>query len=121
MELIQAMKIIEALHLGKSPETEEPLAQGSICLREDVKQALEMALERLAWSVKKKAREQGMPPNQGKPWTPGEDAQLSSEFDQSLPETEISQMHGRTRWAIVKRLEHLGKIPASERTLARAA
>jgi hypothetical protein len=37
MELIAATKIVEALHLGKSPETDEPLPPGSICLQEDVK------------------------------------------------------------------------------------
>ena len=39
------MKIPRALHLGKSPETEEPLPQDSIGLQQEVKAALEVALD----------------------------------------------------------------------------
>ena len=49
--------------------------------------ALEVALERLAWSANQKAREQSLP-NQGKPWSPAEDAQLVHEFDQALSQRE---------------------------------
>jgi hypothetical protein len=120
MELIAAMKIVQALHLGKSPETDEPLPAGSICLQEDVKAALEVALERLAWSVNQKTREQSVP-NQGKPWSQDEDAQLGREFDQSLSEREMAQAHGRSQWAINKRLERLGKIPALQPAVQRAS
>jgi len=120
MELIAAMKIVQALHLGKSPETDEPLPAGSICLQEDVKAALEMALERLTWSANQKTREQSVP-NQGKPWPPDEDAQLAREFDQSLSEREMAQAHGRSQWAINRRLERLGKIPASQPAVQRAS
>lgn len=54
-----------------------------------------------------------LPPNQGKPWPPDEDAQLAREFEQSLSEPEMAQLHGRTQWAIVKRLGRLGKIPVA--------
>lgn len=121
MELIAAMKIIRTLHLGQSPETEEPLPADSVCMRADVKEALEMALERLAFSANQKTREQNQPANQGKPWSPNEDAQLAQEFDRSLPEGEMAQIHGRSQWAITKRLERLGKIPASEPALPQAA
>src|SRR5258706_6264970 len=121
MELIAAMNIVRALHLGKSPETEEPLPPGSICVEEAVKRALEVALEQLAWAANQKPREQNLPPNQGKPWSPSEDAQLASEFDQSLAEREIAEIHGRSQWAITRRLERLGKIPASEPALQRAS
>jgi len=33
MDLIAAMNIVQALHLGKSPETDEPLPPGSIACR----------------------------------------------------------------------------------------
>ena len=120
MELIAAMKIVRSLHLGKSPETDEPLPPDSICLQEDVKAALEVALERLAWSANQKAREQNLP-NQGKPWSPDEDALLAREFDQSLSEREMAQAHGRSQWAITRRLERLGKIPASEPAVQRVS
>jgi hypothetical protein len=120
MELITAMKIVRALHLGKSPETEEPLPADSICLREDVKAALEVALERLAWSANQKAREESLP-NQGKPWLPDEDAQLAREFERSLSQREMAQAHGRSQWAITRRLERLGKIPASEPAMRQAS
>jgi hypothetical protein len=117
MELIAAMKIV---HLGKSPETDEPLSPDSICLQEDVKAALEVALEQLAWSANQKAREQSFP-NQGKAWSPDEDAQLAREFDQSLSERDVAQAHGRSQWAITRRLERLGKIPAPEPAAQRAS
>jgi hypothetical protein len=120
MELMAATKIVQALYLGKSPETDKPLPPGSICLQEDVKAALEVALERLTWPVNQKAREQSVP-NQGKPWSPGEDAQLAREFDQSLSEREMAQAHGRSQWAINRRLERLGKIPASQPAVQRAS
>jgi hypothetical protein len=121
MELITAMKVIRVLHQERVPETEELLPPGSICTREDVREALQIALESLSWSVNEKLREAALPPNSGKPWTSNEDAQLAGEFDQSLAAGEIAIMHGRTKWAILKRLEHLGKIPPSEPSLPRAA
>jgi hypothetical protein len=120
MELIAAVKMVQALHLGKSPETDEPLPPGSICLQEDVKAALEVALERLTWSVNQKTREQSVP-NQGKPWSPDEDDQLLQEFDQSLSEREMAQAHGRSQWGINRRLERLGKIPPSQPEVQRAS
>lgn len=121
MELQMAMKIIRALHQGKCPETEVALPEGSVCLKADVRQALAVALDRLAWSVNEKLREDSLPPNSGKPWTAEEDTLLTAEFDQSLALREIGVMHGRTRFAIQKRLEHLGKMPASESGAVRAA
>ncbi len=121
MELITAMKIIRTLHLGKSPETEAPLPVDSVCMRADVKEALEIALERLAFSANQNGSQHNLPPNQGKAWSPNEDAQLAQEFDRSLPEGEMAQIHGRSQWAITKRLERLGKIPASEPALPQAA
>jgi hypothetical protein len=121
MELIAAMNIVRALHSGQLPNTDEPLPPESICLREDVKAALEVALERLAWAANQKPREQNLPPNQGKPWSPNEDAQLVREFDESLSEREIAQIHGRSQWAITKRLERLGRLPAPEPALPRAS
>jgi hypothetical protein len=69
MDLIAAMKIVRALHAGKSPESDEPLPSDSICLRDDARAALEVALEKIAWSANQKVREQTLP-NQGKPWSP---------------------------------------------------
>jgi len=120
MDLIAAMKIIRVLHMGKVPETEEALPEGSVCLREDVKGALEVALERLAWSANQSTRVQDLLPNQGKPWSPAEDAQLAREFDESLAQPEMAQLHGRSQWAITRRLERLGKIPAAQQALPQA-
>jgi hypothetical protein len=120
MEANAAMKIVRALHTGTSPQTEEPLPPGSICLEEEVKAALGVALDQLAALANQKIREQNLP-NQGKPWSPDEDAQLAREFEQSLPKREMAQAHGRRRWAITRRLERLGKIPASTPTLSRAS
>jgi len=120
MEVIDAMKIVRALHSGKSHKDEEPLPGDSICLEDDVKAALEVALERLAWSANQKVREQSLP-NQGKPWSPDEDSQLAREFDQALSERDMAKAHGRSQWAFTRRLERLGKIPASGRALQRAS
>ena len=121
MEIVTAMNLVRSLHLGKSPETGEPLPSDSICLREDVRGALEVALEHLAGAANQKARQQSQPPNQGKPWSPAEDVQLASEFEQAIPEREMARVHGRSQWAITRRLERLGKVPATERSLTNAA
>lgn len=121
MELLTAMNIVRSLHLGKFPETGQPLPPDSICLREDVRGALEVALERLAWTANQQSREKSLPPNQGNPWSPAEDIQLAGEFDQSLSEGEMAQIHGRSQWAITRRLERLGKIAAAAPNLPLAS
>jgi hypothetical protein len=121
MELMAAMQIIRTLREGKIPDTNKTLEEGSVCERQDVREALGIALERLAWSVNEKLREQSMPPNSGKPWTAEEDGRLTAEFEQSLSAREIAIMHGRTRFGIQKRLEHLGKIPPSGDAAPKAA
>ena len=63
MELITAMKIIRALQQGKSPQTEEALLADSICLQQDVKEALTIALEKLADAANRMGRQQNLPPN----------------------------------------------------------
>ena len=120
MEVLAAMQIVRALHSGKSPKSDEPLPPRSICLDDEVRAALAVALEQLAWSANHKTGEQILP-NQGKPWSPDEDSQLAREFDQSLSEHDMAQAHGRSQWAITRRLERLGKIPASGTTLPRAS
>lgn len=60
MEVVAAMKILRSLQEGKIPDTDRVLEEGSVCERQDVREALGMALERLVWSVNEKLREQSM-------------------------------------------------------------
>jgi hypothetical protein len=52
---------------------------------------------------------------------PDEDAQLAREFERLLSQREMAQAHGRSQWAITRRLERLGKIPASEPAMRQAS
>jgi hypothetical protein len=121
MDRITAMKIIRTLHLGHFPDTDGPLPEDSICRREDVQQALSAALEDVADAANRSDKERNLPPNQGKPWSPDEDAQLAREFDASIAQPELARLHGRTQWAIVKRLERLGKVVLAQADTPKAA
>jgi hypothetical protein len=50
------------------------------------------------------------PPNCGRSWSHAEDAQVCSEFERGVGFSKIAEVHGRTRGAIVSRLQRLGRI-----------
>lgn len=60
-----------------------------------------------------------LPPAAGKPWTPDEDARLTSEFKTMKDFPAIAAMHQRTVGAISARLVRLGLIGPPERTAPR--
>jgi len=49
--------------------------------------------------------------NAGRPWTPGEDAELVRAFEAGARISQLARQHGRTRQAIQGRLYRLGKVP----------
>jgi len=110
MELIAAMNIVRALHLGKSPETDEPLPPGSICLQEDVKERWKWLLERLTWSANQKNREQSVP-NRESLGLPTKTLNWRESSIRHSRSARRHKAHGRSQWAINRRLERLGKIP----------
>ena len=121
MKAMEAVKIIGALSYGRSPFIDEALAQDSVFARTEVKEALQLAHERLVSAANAEMKKPNQPPNAGSPWKPAEDELLAKEFDQSVAIDEIARLHGRTRWAITTRLEHLGKIKLPDFVLPRTA
>jgi len=72
-----------------------------------VTRALHVAIE--AVDIEKKKC--GIASNVGKAWTAAEDEQLQQEFHAAVDFKEIAEIHGRSRGAILSRLEKLGEIP----------
>jgi hypothetical protein len=54
--------------------------------------------------------------NAGKPWTPGEEAELLRAFEAGTRIHDLARQHGRTPQAIHGRLYRLGKMPPWQRT-----
>lgn len=51
-----------------------------------------------------------LPANFGKPWTAGEDAEITMAYRGGVPIKEIAKNHSRTRSSVRLRLEKLGLI-----------
>jgi hypothetical protein len=107
MEIRGALEIIEALADGLDPETGEPAAQESALQQPDTVRALHLALTALGRGMSKQPHGTS---NSYNAWSAEEDAQLCKEFLAHVQFAEIANIHGRSRGAIVSRLEKLGKI-----------
>jgi len=108
----RALATLQALANGTDPVTGATLPAGSPYQHPDTVRALYHAirvLESAAGGSKRPAR--NAPGNSGKPWSPGEDAQLASAFDAGQSMEALAAAHGRSRFAIEARLAKLGKVP----------
>ncbi len=108
----RALATLQALANGTDPVTGATFPAGSPYQHADTVRALYhaiRALEVAAGGAKRPAR--NAPGNSGKPWSPGEDAQLISAFDAGQPMETLATTHGRSRFAIEARLAKLGKVP----------
>jgi len=108
----RALATLQALASGADPVTGTAFPPGSPYQHPDTVRALYhaiRALETVTTRPKRPARD--LPGNSGKPWSPGEDAQLVSAFDAGQPMETLAVTHGRTRFAIEARLAKLGKVP----------
>ena len=114
MELQQARAIVETLAQGIHPVTGELMdADGPYNEPTVIR-----ALFTVARALGGEGREPGQPaerrsaaPNQGKPWTPEDDAKLDAAFASGADLKPLAQELGRTTFALEARLVKLGRLP----------
>ena len=114
MDLTEARRILESLADGIDPETGSALEQSA-----EVAEALTIALGAIDAQIRRREREQSLPPNAGVSWTAADDRALAQEFDSGRSVAEIARAFGRTEGSIASRLVRIGKV--SDRQAARDA
>ena len=118
MDFVSARHILEALADGLDPATGEALPAGAPVASHEVAQALQTALDALDYRIKRQEREESLPSNAGKPWSPIEDRALEAAFA-GQPISGIAKRMARTEGSIAARLVRIGKVP--DRDTARRA
>jgi hypothetical protein len=110
MEMSRAVEIIEALMDGHDPYTGEVFEKASVYQNPDTVRALATALDLMKTRARHGHQRKGAPENAGKPWTEEETALLLEEFGKGVKMEAMAQNHGRTRYAILSKLDQLGKM-----------
>jgi hypothetical protein len=116
MELQAARQIIDTLAQGVHPVTGEVMPDDSpynappvIRALVAASRALEGKRPALAPRTERVARVQ--PSNQGKPWSPEDDARLEAAYAAGADLKLVAQELGRSHFGIESRLVKLGKLP----------
>lgn len=112
MEPTLTVAVLEALACGADPRTGAELAPGEVCRQDDVRAALEAALDCLK-RVGRKGLEP-LPKNAGKPWDAEETRALCKAFEEGRTVPQLMAAHRRTRGAIIARLRMSGLLPWPE-------
>ena len=113
MQLQTALPIVRALADGVDPHTGDIFDNASPYAEPKTLRALFSAVELMEREVEREKRRERLPANFGKPWTEGEDRQLTAEFDAGITIPDMARKHARTHSSIRLRLEKLGKIEPS--------
>ncbi len=108
MEFREALPIVRSLADGINPVDHATLPADSPYNMPAVVRALAAAVRALDWADRKTS----LPANTGRGWSIEEDEKLRKEFHSAIDFSEIARRHGRTRGAIITRLERLGEMPA---------
>lgn len=103
MDITRAKEIVRILADGVDPITGEILPEDSVYNSPEVIRALFTILEAVHTPPAKSS-----PANAGIPWTDDEEDQLRNELEANMQIKDIARVHGRTRGAILARLERLG-------------
>lgn len=115
MELQQARAIVEILAHGIHPITGELLDADGPYNDPAVIRALFTVARALndgeGKAPKEPAGRRAAAPNQGKPWTPEDDAKLDAAFAAGADLKPLAQELGRTSFALEARLVKLGRLP----------
>lgn len=109
MELERARTLLTELADGVDPLTGECLPSDSVCNRPEIIRALHCVLQHTAGGRKRPS-----PPNAGKPWTEADDSALLQMYDAGSDVGELKTHFQRSRIAIIRRLEHLGRVQPGE-------
>lgn len=105
MELERARTLLTELADGVDPLTGECLPPDSVCNRPEIIRALHCVLQHTAGGRKRPS-----PPNAGKPWTEADDSALLQMYDAGSDVGELKTHFQRSRTAIIRRLERLGRV-----------
>jgi DNA-binding NarL/FixJ family response regulator len=114
MELNEAKRVIEALAAGVDPRTGEIVGPDSVLESSQVVRALHVAMRVIEAQIRREASKTALPGNAGNPWTPEEEREVLRRYKIGESAGEIARRHGRTKGAIIARLEKLGLEPASD-------
>lgn len=109
MELERARTLLTELADGVDPLTGECLPSDSVCNRPEIIRALHCVLQHTAGGRKRPS-----PPNAGKPWTEADDQNLLQMYDAGSDVEALRTHFQRSRIAIIRRLEHLGRVQPGE-------
>lgn len=112
MELERARTLLTELADGVDPLTGECLPSDSVCNRPEIIRALHCVLQHTAGGRKRPS-----PPNAGKPWTEADDSALLQMYDAGSDVGELETHFQRSRTAIIRRLERLGRVQLLERVV----
>lgn len=96
---------------GKDPRTGAAIKDGSAILEDNVKEALNSALEAIK---SHHVLRMNLPANTGKPWSNKDDKKLSESYEKGINIELLAKEFKRTRGAIHARLIKLGKLEGSE-------
>lgn len=109
MELEHARALLTELADGVDPLTGECLPSDSVCNRPEIIRALHCVLQHTTGGRKRPS-----PPNAGKPWTEADDSALLQMYDAGSDVGELKTHFQRSRTAIIRRLERLGRVQPGE-------
>ena len=109
MELERARTLLTELADGVDPLTGECLPSDSVCNRPEIIRALHCVLQYVSDRPKRSAL-----PNAGKPWTEADETALMQMFDAGRSVEELKTHFQRSRTAIIRRLERLGRVQPGE-------
>lgn len=118
MEREQTLRILNALANGVHPATGEPFAPDSVYQHPDTVRALFEAVRAVGRDEPPPTGGAARPSGRGARWSEQEEELLSAGFDAGKAVDELAQLHHRTRAAIEARLFKLGKIDASQVSVA---
>lgn len=109
--------ILQALVRGTDPRTGQELPADTILQRVDVIRALIASLEAVKESEQRAMRRAQLPESVGQPWSEEEETRLREAFQRGDTTESLASSHRRTVRAVEARLERLGLIQASDRTV----
>jgi hypothetical protein len=109
--------ILQALVRGTDPRTGQELPADTILQRVDVIRALIASLEAVQESEQRANRRSHLPESVGQRWSEEEDTRLKEAFERGETTDSLALSHRRTVRAVEARLERLGLIQASDRTV----
>lgn len=104
-----ARALLAELADGVDPLTGECLPSDSVCNRPEIIRALHCVLQHTTGGRKRPS-----PPNAGKPWTEADDQNLLQMYDAGSDVEALRTHFQRSRIAIIRRLEHLGRVQPGE-------